>query len=167
MIDGGPGRDRATLTALISQTVRLDGAANDGISGEGDSHLSIGVLTGSPTNDTLSCGEGRDEAIVDLVDTVLEGRGGIITLTSGRRERVERVATDDGPPARAVPRRPLRIARDGWLRVDPRRPARVLAAAARSASAAPPRFAFSSARPTHGACARAMMRCDPGSRRRG
>jgi hypothetical protein len=197
VIDGGPGRDGAALTALATNTVRLDGLANDGTAGEGDNYLSIEVVTGTPAkdvmvgsgaaetlagvagndeitggggvdslsggdgddlidardgtaNDTVSCGAGDDEAIVDLIDTV---SGGVLSPRPRSRlpecERVERFAIDDGPPARAVAGRRLRIARDGSVRVrlacprkarvpcrgrlslvDPRRPARVFAAGA-------------------------------------
>jgi Ca2+-binding RTX toxin-like protein len=197
LVDGGPGRDAVALTALINQTVRLDGVANDGIAGEGDNYVSVEVLTGSPANDvivgsnaaetlagaagndqvtggagidslsggdgddlldardgtakdTVSCGDGQDEAIVDLIDVIPLPRSGPITLLgSGRCERVERFAIDDGPPARAVAGRRLRIARNGSLSVrvacprkarvacrgrlslaDPRRPGRALATAA-------------------------------------
>jgi Ca2+-binding RTX toxin-like protein len=154
---GGRGNDILVGSAADEQLAGGDrddevtgGLGTDSLSfGNGDDVIDARDGT---ANDTVSCGAGEDEAIVDLIDTVLVSGGFLSPRPRSRLpecERVERFAIDDGPPARAVAGRRLRIARDGSVGVrvacprtarvacrgrlslaDPRRPGRALAAAA-------------------------------------
>jgi Ca2+-binding RTX toxin-like protein len=153
-VTGGPANDvlvgsdaAETLRGAAGNDQVTGGGGVDSLSG-GDGDDVIDARDG--VRDTVSCGSGQDEVIADLVDAVLV-RSAFSPRIRSRQpecERVERFASDDGPPARAVGRR-VRIARDGAVGVrvacprkarvrcrgrlslaDPRRPGKALAAAA-------------------------------------
>jgi hypothetical protein len=148
ILEGGDGGD--TLTGSAGNETITGGLGNDVITGGGGTDTLHGtggddlIDARDAVKDTVHCGFGQDQAILDLVDVVavrlapLEPRDLLC-------ERVERFAVDDGPPARATGRS-VRIARDGSLAVtvacphdariacrgtlslrDARRPQRVLA----------------------------------------
>lgn len=115
VVIAGAGDD--TLVALGGDQT-LDGAAGDDDLEGGDG---ADILRGGDGDDVIdardgvadeiSCGQGFDEVVADLVDPVPEPKtGGRIVPRSaitggGFCERVERFATDDGPPGRVTSRR--------------------------------------------------------------
>jgi len=166
VLDGGSGIDTVRYARIerVSVSVSLDGAANDGQSGEGDNVRAIENVVGGNGNDTLlgsdaanqldgqfgndsitggngadtligglgddfivardngtrdvvRCGDGFDEVVADLQDTVELSFLLLQPRTGGPAcDRVERFAVDDGPPAEVV-KRSARIAADRSLRI--------------------------------------------------
>ena len=172
VIDGGPGTDTVKYEGSSPVTVRLDGSANDGRSGEGDNVVGTEVVISGAGNDTLTgssaantldggagndqitggngadtlrgedgddlidardnastdvvrCGNGVDNVIADLQDSVqiLAAVPPQPKAGGSACERVERFAVDDGPPAQVVTKR-VTIAATGSLSVRLRCPRR-------------------------------------------
>ena len=134
-LDGGAGGDEIT-----------GGNGADTLRG-GDGNDFIDARDNAST-DVVRCGEGFDEVVADLQDSVQILVAGIVTARGGSAcDRVERFAVDDGPPAQVVTKR-VTIAGDGSLGIrlacprraritcrgklrliDARRPGRTLASA--------------------------------------
>jgi Ca2+-binding RTX toxin-like protein len=82
---GGPGEDIATyFNSAAPVTVTLDGLANDGAAGEGDTVMpDLEDLACGPGNDTLVGSDGNNVLTGEDGNDVLDGRGGTDSLDGG------------------------------------------------------------------------------------
>ena len=80
VIDGGPGTDTVKYEGSSPVTVRLDGSANDGRSGERDNVIGTEVVIGSAANDNLTGSSGAETLDGGAGNDQIAGGNGADTL---------------------------------------------------------------------------------------